>query len=432
MSAAAASRMRFCRRQFTLAKTMKSTNQITASGFRYWPELDLIRGIACAMMVINHAGYKWLTNQHANSGATGVMVFIGSFAPVVFFFVTGVGIGLRGQRSKKFISVIYKALLLILANELLSWAAGRWVTLDFLGFIGLTMIILECISRTRRPQIFSAVLFLAVLLLRFIVGPVFKHHVNGAARTLIANFLGVKEVAYVGYPICPWLSYPLLGYLLGSFVHRYASKVDDRYKNIAAIALLLGVSMGGCAFVMASLGFPVFRWGLLSIAYFIAGIACLSSCIAVCLIICRVTTLKSFVQLTSLRGVSSLAVVPLHYGIIELTSRGGMRIDNKFATILFASGALVFIAITFWAARRVKATAELIAERINPKVIGALAIVISCIIGLYVVGHPISTAGYWLAIFGQLALCMAFAEKRRGAPATQVAKTSTPNALVTA
>jgi uncharacterized membrane protein len=55
------------------------------------PDLDILRGLAALMMVTNHLAVKVLTPEQWSNGFLGNLTFIGSFAPVVFFFVTGMG-----------------------------------------------------------------------------------------------------------------------------------------------------------------------------------------------------------------------------------------------------------------------------------------------------------------------------------------------------
>ena len=60
-------------------------------------ELDLLRGFAALLMVFNHVGYAALSPQAAQHGASGAIVFLGSVAPVLFFFATGFGGGLAAR-----------------------------------------------------------------------------------------------------------------------------------------------------------------------------------------------------------------------------------------------------------------------------------------------------------------------------------------------
>lgn len=67
----------------------------------HWPELDVLRGLAALLMIVNHAGYKILAENLTDSGLAGNLLFISSFAPVLFFFVTGVGYGVQSSQKKK-------------------------------------------------------------------------------------------------------------------------------------------------------------------------------------------------------------------------------------------------------------------------------------------------------------------------------------------
>lgn len=60
-----------------------------------WQEIDVLRDLAAILMVVNHVGYKTLDPHQLNGSLAGNLVFIGSFAPVIFFFVTGVGYGIQ-------------------------------------------------------------------------------------------------------------------------------------------------------------------------------------------------------------------------------------------------------------------------------------------------------------------------------------------------
>lgn len=67
----------------------------------HWIELDVMRGLAALLMVVNHLEYKTLAQPLIKNSLVGNLVFVGSFAPVLFFFVTGVGYGIQSSRKKK-------------------------------------------------------------------------------------------------------------------------------------------------------------------------------------------------------------------------------------------------------------------------------------------------------------------------------------------
>ena len=121
-----------------------------------WPELDLLRGLAGLAMVVNHtavavvpaAAATLVSLPEAPLSMTPVQwaSFLGSFAPVLFFFISGVGYGLQarpgGVPAKP--GLWPKVAVLVLADALLWRVAGFWIGLDFFGFIAASMLLLAC------------------------------------------------------------------------------------------------------------------------------------------------------------------------------------------------------------------------------------------------------------------------------------------------
>jgi len=125
----------------------------------HWRELDVLRGMAAVMMVVNHVGIKFLSPQYAEGGFTGIVLFIGSFAPVMFFFVTGVGAGIQSVQKKKssrWLMILNKVGILAMADLLMAWGGGDGWRLDFLGFIGLSILILEFVRNSKSPVLGSS------------------------------------------------------------------------------------------------------------------------------------------------------------------------------------------------------------------------------------------------------------------------------------
>src|SRR5262245_23203850 len=96
--------------------------------------LDLLRGVGVIMMIANHFGNGLLSRARVYSPVAGSIVTIGSFAPVVFFLTTGLGIGLHRARSAQFDRVWFKVLLLFAADAIMMLVAIRRVGFDFLAF----------------------------------------------------------------------------------------------------------------------------------------------------------------------------------------------------------------------------------------------------------------------------------------------------------
>ena len=49
-------------------------------------QLDLLRGMAIVLMIVNHSGVRLLDPAEQQQGLLGALLFLGSFAPVVVFF----------------------------------------------------------------------------------------------------------------------------------------------------------------------------------------------------------------------------------------------------------------------------------------------------------------------------------------------------------
>ena len=130
-----------------------------------WQELDILRGLAALLMIVNHGGYEVLISDLATHGISGFIIFIGSSAPVLFFFIIGVGYGLQsGQKIKPnyWSDVIYKVIILILADQFFFWKRGQLIGLDFLGFIAFSTLVMAGIRVSKKTLLYAIIGFIAV------------------------------------------------------------------------------------------------------------------------------------------------------------------------------------------------------------------------------------------------------------------------------
>jgi hypothetical protein len=119
-------------------------------------ELDVLRGVAVAFMLINHAGVRWLDTAQATDSLALWLVELGSHAPVLFFSITGVGYALGGgHRStpKPTVDVLYKAGLLLIADGFMRGGDFSYIGWDFLAFIGFAAIAVQLIRRASRREL---------------------------------------------------------------------------------------------------------------------------------------------------------------------------------------------------------------------------------------------------------------------------------------
>ncbi len=326
--------------------TMASATPVRA----HWKELDVLRGIAAVMMVVNHVGVKLLSPQFMESGLTEALLFVASFAPVIFFFVTGVGTGIQSYQRKKtsrWASVLTKAGILWLADLLLAWSNGNGWWLDFLGFIGLSIVVLELIRISKAPIAFSALGIVGITLLRYGIGAIVAHFGWVENLWAVDFVLGTKLMPNVSYPLSPWLAYPLLGFIAGATIARLQSKLEQQ--RFQAIAKILGAAVlpALISIFLAAKGSVFFRWGSMSLAFYSLSFVAILVCLAIAMLFCSDRCPSFISRSLSLRGISSLAVVPVHYFLIDLL--GWFKVGTV-PPIAFVLWAIVVTVLSFWLA----------------------------------------------------------------------------------
>ena len=309
-----------------------------ATSARRSRQLDLFRGFAAMLMVVNHAGYQLLGRDAVDGGWQTWLVFVGSAAPALFFFATGVGSGLGTGSGEAAASALRKIVLLLLADALLNWSTGRLLGLDFFGFAAVSTATLFFVRRASRPAMVAGVLLGLVLLARFGLAPVLHGRVDD--DTLLAFVTGDADVHHVSYPLGPWLAFPLLGFLLG---RRWREAGASREAWVVGGIAVLGLAAYA---VLAERGAPVFRWGSVSLAYFLCAVGIVAT--AWLLADRAVLALPAMSQRVSLRGPASLLIVPLHYGLL-----GALEAVSPppWALVAWAPAVLAVVLVVFVASR---------------------------------------------------------------------------------
>lgn len=278
-----------------------------AAGAHRSLQLDVFRALAAVFMIVNHAGNQLLWRGGAGDWPAA-LVFIGSAAPALFFFASGVGSGLSARAGEAPGAMLQKVVLLLLADMLLNWSSGNLWRFDFFGFAAVTTLVLFLVRRTRHPVAVASLLLALVVAARFGLVPFVRGRIP--ADSVLAFVTGIEPVRGVSYPLGPWLAFPLMGFLAG---RRWRSGVTVEELGVAASTAVLGLVASA---LLAARGAPVFRWGSVSIAYFLCAIGIIAAAWLLADAIAR--WLPALSRAVALRGPTSLLIVPLHYGLLGL------------------------------------------------------------------------------------------------------------------
>lgn len=348
------------------------------------------------MMVVNHAGNHLLDTQLQRGGPMAVLVFIGSFAPVVFFFTTGFGAAISRSGTPNMFSVLQKAALLLVADQFFFWRHGAGFGLDFLGFIALASVLSSWLMTRPRPFAAACLAIAVIAALRFGLGPRLATVSLGAWGDWL---IGVRAVANVSYPFSPWMALPMFGLAVGL---RYPSgEVSEsaarrwQLGSLAAAAVLLCLSAGA-----AAVGASFFRWGSMGLGFFLLSFAVIALCGWFSMVGAR--SWPRVARVLSIRGVASFAVVPVHYVAIDLTEA---MIGHRLTQGEFIVTAVVLVVISF-ALSKLVATAvrRLVAPGHVVVAIGLACITFACGLALQLAALDQPGGRMALMVLGQLAI----------------------------
>lgn len=321
-------------------------------------EIDVARFIAVVAMIVNHAMTEFTVPESSRPVANDWLFFLGSFAPVLFFFLTGLGAGIGGSKREARWCwprsvAIQRAAVLFAADAFLWLSSQQWRGFDFFAFIGVAALTCELMSSlpSRRSRaVAAACVFLSGFLVRFVWGR------NGGPLSF-ENPVGVLEAvtwiaggrqAGISYPFTPWICFPAIGYFLGLWLGRSPSSLSDHRWKIVGAALTAAVMGAAMAQGLVLAGRPMSRWGSMTLSYFMASWSSIGCCVALSL---SLTRLPRGTQFLKLPGLTSFAVVPIHYGVLAYfpahLGRGFPYASIACVTLLSLSLAKLFTSLTF-------------------------------------------------------------------------------------
>lgn len=384
------------------------TDRILAKKFS-WQELDILRGLAALFMIINHGGYEILIPDLATHGISGFIIFIGSFAPVLFFFITGVGYGLQSSQKIKpnyWSDVIYKVIILVLADQFFFWKNGQLIGFDFLGFIAFLTLVMAGIRVSKKPLFYVITGFSVTSILRYFIGPYLDHN-SIQFPSLVTWVIGTKGLPNISYSLSPWLAYPLIGYVVGIAVIKYQKKLESERLGIINQLFLLSLFPIIISLFFWYKGASFFRWGTVSLGFYLFSFAILLVSLAFILLVKVNPPSMISQEKLSLRGVASLAIVPIHYTLIALVTLIGIKNLNF---LMFTFVIAIIIPLSFFLAHQVNSWSYWLAKSQNHRIwIWIILMLSSLIVALTIFyGQKNSVGGTFLASFGQILLCFLF------------------------
>lgn len=341
-------------------------------------ELDVLRGIAAVLMIFNHAGIRLLSPAELSGTPGAVAVFLGGFAPVVFFFATGFGIALSspaGGRPPEIGSLLWKAALLVVADQFFFWTRGLAWGLDFFSFIAIASVVVSLVARLRRPALVCAALIALLVSLRYGLGPAIRSELHPFA--FLDWAVGANAVEHVSYPLSPWMVYPLLGFMLGRLyksVDLQASQPRNQWLRRGSITVLC---LFGASLLLAMSKNSFFRWGSVSFGFFVVSIAIVLAAGLLSMVLAM--SHRSIARALALRGVASFAVIPLHYGLLAGCEAG---LDLPVGQLGFAALSVLIIVVAFrassWFAEAVASGP--VAKRRQGMLAGALVLLAALVV----------------------------------------------------
>jgi uncharacterized membrane protein len=382
-------------------------------------QLDFLRGIAITLMIVNHVGTRLLDQDLQATGPLADLVFIGSFAPVVFFFTTGFGIGFakRDINLASLRSTLLKAGLLVVADQFMFWRAATPWGLDFLGFIAISSVLVTTIAASRRPIWLCVTIIVSVLAIRFGLGTWFRERINlpGFETWLV----GVRGTDRISYPFSPWIVYPLLGFVMGRSYRELQGSQTSFPRPWLYVATIAALTFAA-ALHRAHAVF--FRWGTMSFAFFVLSIGVVLLTVIIAWKIAA--HWRRAAQLLSLRGISSLAVVPLHYALIELVAGLDSTPLRALATLAAMS---VVLASSVMLSRTFATSVDTWISNVSPAVASvALTSLVALCAGICWYPFQQSTLKFAAFVVGQLAIAALLVVRNRGAAPSLFTKPALP------
>ncbi len=183
-------------------------------------ELDLLRTIAIAMMVLYHAAYDldvfygW--NLETLNG--GWWIF-SRLTAVLFLLIVGVSFAISWDRHhpRTYRKYFLRGLFVIACGMLVTfvtflWDPGNYVRFGILHLIGTSILLLPLFARLR---VINGALGIMIIAAHFLIN-------NSPLQTSLLLPLGIMPLHFNSidyFPLIPWFGFVLIGYALGHVIY---------------------------------------------------------------------------------------------------------------------------------------------------------------------------------------------------------------------
>ena len=261
------------------------------------------------------------------------------------------------------------------------------------------MLVLYFIANKKYSVLIALFLIFALLSLRYVVPTALKYlNFTGEWPLFV---LGVDSVKGVSYWFTPWLIYPLIGFILGVIIKPYRSFIFQSVLlplSLFFMALLTAF----VSYFLLTKGLIIFRWSVVSPNFILASVSCILFLLSLVVFFYRFDFMKSANHYLSMRGVSSLAVVPIHYSFINLYNHFyGMEMEASVYFVVF----LVFFVTCLFLAKKVDLIAKqlVVGDVFRLKWFCYLIVATLFMFKVYYDGQPLTLLASYVA---QLFLCV--------------------------
>ena len=236
--------------------------------------VDALRGIAIFMMIMVHLYNSWAEVSISNSSSLPLYVYLLGMAPAFFLAVVGMSMFLSLRRRGTSLYHLKRGAWLFIGGFSLGMATIQPQIFGIFQIIGFSIILIDLFHRLNLSSrgylinvIVVFILTIAVNLLSpntsseyfFSISKPYAYTrfdlVSYSSDIPFYIFIENMLLARVSYPILPWVSFALLGYILAKFL------LENDSSNRRSIACLgMGILLVILSISFMAIGFPIYKY----------------------------------------------------------------------------------------------------------------------------------------------------------------------------